>query len=1389
MTALRTFPALGLITLASSVTTIANPVIQFIPISASGAHTINGNQITLDGPGQRIFLEVFISNWDSDLNGVPVIAGFQAVLDSSGYLSGALGQLVTAFVPCALDAECEAAFGPRALCGYPFHPDECTPGFQDFLRADWILTGVAGFPALDLGTPDFRWGGVVFGGGVVDTGALKYAGTLVLDVAVGTNGTFTLGFIPEPDSILQDPDGLTISPLNFVPAIIRVKCASDADCNDGNDCTQDSCNAVRGTCFNTPNFNAATECCNPVGGATTVIDDQNDCTDDVCNPDDGTVTHVPLPAGTACGDPSDTLCDNPDTCDGAVTCLPNLEPGGTVCRSSAGVCDIQEACDGLSAACPPDDLAPTGTACRTAVGGCDVEETCTGGSPLCPSDLLEPSGTVCRAATDLCDAEETCDGANVDCPDDILTVLDALCRDAVDDCDAPEVCDGVLKSCPPDVPKPVGASCGDPANTDCTNPDTCDGAGVCDDNDEAAGFACGDPSDTDCTDPDTCDGGGVCLDNHAPDGLVCIDDGNDCTNDVCAGGGCTHPNKPTGSACGDPLDRDCNNPDSCDGAGVCLDNIKTDGLICTDDGNDCTDDVCAGGGCAHPDRPVGTTCGDGSDTDCDNPDTCDGFGSCLGNLEPDGTGCTSDLNECTDDVCASGNCTHPDAPTGFACGDQSDTDCTDPDTCDGIGSCRDNHAAVLTACGDPGDTDCDNPDTCDGSGSCEGNLEPDGLPCPDDGNDCTADVCAAGACSHPNEPTGTFCGDPSDTDCTAPDTCSAGICLDNHDPDEAPCTSDFNDCTDDVCATGACTHPDTPLGVACGDGSDTDCDNPDTCDGFGSCLGNLEPDGTGCTSDLNECTDDVCASGNCTHPDAPTGFACGDQSDTDCTDPDTCDGIGSCRDNHAAVLTACGDPGDTDCDNPDTCDGSGSCEGNLEPDGLPCPDDGNDCTADVCAAGACSHPNEPTGTFCGDPSDTDCTAPDTCSAGICLDNHDPDEAPCTSDFNDCTDDVCATGACTHPDTPLGVACGDGADTDCDNPDTCDGFGFCDANLEPDGTGCTSDFNVCTDDVCDTGLCDHVNHPVGFACGDADDTECTDPDTCDGLGDCLDNHEASGTACGDPADTDCNDPDSCDGEGGCLDNHEPNDTSCEDGQFCNGEDLCAAGVCEHAGSPCGGPCDEENDLCLCEAPLVEAVGNRYLRITPQPPGSGPQAILVKPDCPAGVGLYVDPPILFDIDEDPRFIESLAELDDPAATPDSFRTPEEWGELYVFGEDITPETTYIVWGDCGSPGNPGLSDSTLVTTPRFGDAIGDFVIGVGWTGPDGSVNVTEVLAAIMTLVHAPLAPPIYVTDLLGLDSFGITCAPDQNVKLTDVITFIQAFQGLSYRAATRCPEPCP
>jgi hypothetical protein len=112
------------------------------------------------------------------------------------------------------------------------------------------------------------------------------------------------------------------------------------------------------------------------------------------------------PAGTACGDPGDTICDNPDSCDASGVCLANYEPATTLCRAAAGVCDAPDYCDGASAECPAD--AKLTSVCRPSVHECDAAEVCDGVSDDCIRDL-PANGQPCPDG-DLCNGDEICVG-------------------------------------------------------------------------------------------------------------------------------------------------------------------------------------------------------------------------------------------------------------------------------------------------------------------------------------------------------------------------------------------------------------------------------------------------------------------------------------------------------------------------------------------------------------------------------------------------------------------------------------------------------------------------------------------------------------------------------------------------------------------------------------------------------------------------------------------------------------------------------------------------------------------------------------------------------------------------------------------------------------------
>src|SRR5689334_11858446 len=179
-----------------------------------------------------------------------------------------------------------------------------------------------------------------------------------------------------------------------------------------------------------------TTVCKQVGD--TACDDGNDCTTDTCDTVADVGRHTDATEGTSCGSSDDTGCDAPDTCDGSGTCVDRVDDAGTVCRSSAGVCDAAETCDGTSKTCPADAFASSSTVCRSAAGDCDVAENCTGSSADCPADDFVSSSTVCRSSAGVCDVAETCTGSTADCPADDFVSSATVCRSSAGVCDVAE---------------------------------------------------------------------------------------------------------------------------------------------------------------------------------------------------------------------------------------------------------------------------------------------------------------------------------------------------------------------------------------------------------------------------------------------------------------------------------------------------------------------------------------------------------------------------------------------------------------------------------------------------------------------------------------------------------------------------------------------------------------------------------------------------------------------------------------------------------------------------------------------------------------------------------------------------------------------------------------
>ena len=298
----------------------------------------------------------------------------------------------------------------------------------------------------------------------------------------------------------------------------------------------------------------------------------------------------------------------------------------------------------------------------------------------------------------------------------------------------------------------------------------------------------------------------------------------------------------------------------------------------------------------------------------------------------------------------------------------------------------------------------------------------------------------------------------------------------------------------------------------------------------GSCQ-TKQTNGSACQS-ANQCTSGLCSDNVCTSTSGCTVAAdCG--ADTACTTRICVNFV--CGTSFVLAGTAVQNQTIGDCKTA-VCNGSGAITSSANNADLP--DDGNQCTTDLCSngnplylaapsntpcsggvcngTGACVQCN--TTADCG--TGTQCTTP-SCIENSCVQVQQPNGSAC-SDDNACTQlDVCQSGICSglNPVT-------------CAPQDQCHDAGFCNpvtgACFKPakaDGTACSDD-NACTLlDVCQAGICSGST-PV----------TCAAPDQCHLAGTCN------------PATGACNNPNKAD------------NTACDDGNPGTSNDVCIAGTC-------------------------------------------------------------------------------------------------------------------------------------------------------------------------------------------------------------------------------------
>ncbi len=740
-------------------------------------------------------------------------------------------------------------------------------------------------------------------------------------------------------------------------------------CNDNNPCTDDVCDPVKG-CVSTVNSivctdgNACTEgdaCAGGacIGGKLAKCDDGNQCTIDTCDPvsgckttnstapcdDQNPCTVSDLCATGACSGTAKTCNDGnvctTDSCDAGVAggCVYTPSTGGTC--NDGNACTTNDACaqgvcTGADAGCAcgkDTDCAgfEDGDACngtlmcdKSAVPyKCKVNPltivTCAIGSDQSP----ECASVACVAATGKCQVNTINEGNSCGTSNPCTTTGKCnagLCTggSATQNCDDLNAC--TTDSCDPKLGCQHAYNTGtcDDGNK-CTLGDTCSGGSctggttiTCDDTNPCTSDACT-PS-TGCT--HTAASGAPCNDNNK------CTDSDICQNGTCVGGStktCSDNDPCTDTSC-DPATgcvvnynvASCTDNNACTLGDKCASGQCTSGAAkACNDGNACTTDACdaATGNCTYTDNTL--ACNDGND--CTVNDACSA-GKCQGTGNPsccvNDAGC-DDGNACTKDICviASGFCSHDqNALNGQACNADSNG-CTQNDSCN-AGTCSTGTAVDCTNAGDACNTAtcqstgvtsylcakvpkgagfacddglyCTTADKCDAQGKCSGSA----LDCSAASGGCLAGTCdeVNDKCTGTPKADGTTC-DADGSGCTQGDKCLSGSCTAGKAVD---CQLGLDQCTLGSCkstgtATYTCTTSAKPTGATCDDG--LYCTTGETCDGNYSCAGGTARD---CSASAGQCTIGACDEvlDKCKPTNAADNLAC---SDGDiCTTGDKC---------------------------------------------------------------------------------------------------------------------------------------------------------------------------------------------------------------------------------------------------------------------------------------------------------------------------------------------------------------------------------------------------------------------------------------------------------------------------------------------------------------------
>jgi hypothetical protein len=159
----------------------------------------------------------------------------------------------------------------------------------------------------------------------------------------------------------------------------EVKCTANPDCNDGNECTDDTCNVTTGICTSTNRTGA----CTP---------DEEVCTSDLCV--DGACTHTPLDGDEPCTSDGDDCTD--DVCQ-AGECVNEFNNMLCNCQMDEHCVDTNPCTDAHcnNGTC---EFPPNNAACDDGVA-CTIDDVCSAGDCAGVASDLACDNDVCTVQT------------------------------------------------------------------------------------------------------------------------------------------------------------------------------------------------------------------------------------------------------------------------------------------------------------------------------------------------------------------------------------------------------------------------------------------------------------------------------------------------------------------------------------------------------------------------------------------------------------------------------------------------------------------------------------------------------------------------------------------------------------------------------------------------------------------------------------------------------------------------------------------------------------------------------------------------------------------------------------------------------------------------------